>query len=102
MSRSEFRFNRKRKHYSYLFKDIGIYRKNILISTKPKRKWHNKVKINVRLYKHPNPNSKKEVFIIPKIYVDHLEAFDKQILKWKFDKNDKRKVKRIKKQNKTG
>lgn len=101
MSRSEFRFNKKRRHYSYLFKDKGNYRKNILLSTKSKRKWHNKEKTNVKLYKHPNPKSKKEAFIIPKIYVDHNDAFDELLSNWKFDKNDKRKIKRIKKK-KTG
>ena len=35
MSRSEFRWNKKRKHYAYLFKDIGRKRLNLLISSKP-------------------------------------------------------------------
>ena len=35
MSRNEFRWNKKRKHYAYLHKDIGTKRINILISSKP-------------------------------------------------------------------
>ena len=31
MSRSEFRWNKKRKHYSYLFKDVGQQKMNLLI-----------------------------------------------------------------------
>ncbi len=34
MSRSEFRWNKKRKHYAYLHKDIGKKRKNILLTSK--------------------------------------------------------------------
>ncbi len=44
MSRSKFRFNKKRKHYAYLFKDLGSYRKNLILSTKPFRVFHNKLK----------------------------------------------------------
>ena len=35
LARSEFRLNKKRKHYSYLHKDIGSKRLNILITSKP-------------------------------------------------------------------
>ena len=35
MARSEFRWNKKRKHYAYLHKDRGSKRKNILITSKP-------------------------------------------------------------------
>ena len=35
MSISEFRYNKKRRHYAYIFKKIGAARKNILISSKP-------------------------------------------------------------------
>ena len=96
MSISEFRFNKKRKHYSYLFKTIGVYRKNVLLSTKPIRIWKGKIKFNIKLFKHPNPNSIKVVYIIPIVYVDHMDSFYPQSLKWKFDKNDKRLIKRLK------
>ena len=35
MSRSEFKWNKKRKHYAYLFKDIGDKRKNLLLHSDP-------------------------------------------------------------------
>lgn len=97
MSRSEFRYNRKRKHYSYLFKDVGFERKNIVLTSKPYRKEHKKMKKNIKLFKNPNPNSDNDSYLIPKIYTDKEETFDKRKLKWKFHQNDKRKVKRIKK-----
>ena len=64
MSRSEFRYNRKRKHYSYLFKDVGSKRKNIILSSKPVRKEHKKIKRNVKLYKNPNPNMNSDSYVI--------------------------------------
>ena len=96
MSISEFRYNKKRKHYAYLFKTIGMYRRNILLSTKPIRIWRGKIKNNIKLFKHPNAKSNKVVYVIPIIYVDNINNFYPQILKWKFDKNDKRIIKRIK------
>ena len=112
MSRSEFRWNKKRKHYAYLHKDLGEFRKNILLTSKPKvfRKKNGKVKVvfnNVRLYAHLNPSKKNsadqfiEYFVIPKNYVDNISSFDEYVFQdWCFDKNDKRKIKRIKKQRK--
>lgn len=100
MSKSEFRYNKKRKHYSYLFKDIGQLRKNLLLSSKQTRKHHGKRKKNVKLYRHPNKKIAKESFIIPLIYIDDIRSFDSKILNWAFDKNDKRKIKRIKKKKK--
>ena len=104
MSRSEFRFNKKRKHYAYLHKDIGNKRKNILISTKPvvKEKKHHKQRIinNVALYHHPNSNKAGIFYIIPRNYLDETDAFSKQVYKWNWNKNDKRKIKRIKKMKK--
>lgn len=109
MSLSEFRFNKKRKHYAYLFKELGKKRKNILITTKPNILKHKKnntkvILVNVPLYKHPNPNKDKILdtyYLIPKIYIDELSSFeDKNLKEWSFNINDKRKVKRIKKQKK--
>ena len=97
MSRSEFRYNKKRKHYAYLFKDVGEYRKNILLSTKPLRIVHGKQKRNVLLFKHPDRKQTIVVYVIPYVYIDHFSSFDSEILFWFFDKNDKRKIKRIKK-----
>jgi len=100
MARSEFRFNKRRKHYSYLFKGNEFRIKNIVLSTKPYRKEHSKIKKNVKLYKHPNPNSVKQAYIVPIIYNDDIASFDEKKLNWRFHPNDKRKVKRIKKHHK--
>ena len=94
ISLSEFRYNRKRKHYSYLFKSIGSFRLNIIFSTKPVRRHNNRVLKNVSLYKHPNENSDKSIYAIPIIHLDHVSFFDRK-LNWHFDRNDKRKIKRI-------
>ena len=105
MSLSEFRYNKKRKHYAYLFKTIGVKRKNILISSKPvmiekkHRKNHLKIKItiNIVLFHHPNIAKQGKYYVIPKVYVDDIASFGSVILKgWSFSKNDKRKIKRIK------
>ena len=96
MSASEFRYNKKRKHYSYIFKIVGTYRKNIVLSSKPFWKHHKKVKRNILLFRHPNPKSKQTVYVIPYVYIDHISSFDCKILMWKFHQNDKRKIKRIK------
>ena len=100
MARSEFRYNRKRKHYSYLFKDIGNRRKNIVLTSKEYRKEHKRIKKNLKLYKNPNPNNDKQSYLIPIIYNDGAESFDERKLKWGFHPNDKRKVKRLKKRGK--
>ena len=101
MARSEFRYNRKRKHYSYLFKDIGLRRKNIVLTSKPFRKEHKKAKKNIKLYKNPNPNNNSDSYFVPKIYIDSIDSFDSRKLKWFFHPNDKRKIKRIIKKAKT-
>lgn len=97
MALSEFRWNKKRNHYTYSFKEIGNLRLNIIITTKPIRMVHGKPKKNIRLAKHPNPNCSKDAFIIPFVYVDHVSSFFGRIYNWNFDRNDKRTIKRIKK-----
>ena len=99
MSRSGFRYNRKRKHYSYLFKDLGTKRKIIILSSKPFRKVRKKIKKNIKLYRHPNPCSNKEVCVIPFVYIDDITSFEEKKRNWKFHPNDKRIIKRIKKQH---
>ena len=96
MSRSEFRWNKKRKHYAYLFKDIGVLRFNIILSTKPIRFVNGKAKRNIRLFKHPNPVNESIVYVITYVYIDGLDSFGDKIYPWSFDKNDKRIIKRIK------
>ena len=100
-----FRFNKKRKHYAYIFKIIDGFCLNILLTTdfESIRKDHKRTKLvkNIRLFKHPNPNSHIEVYIYNHApYYDAIGSFDDKRLKWKWDINDKRKVKRMKKYNK--
>ena len=102
MSCSEFRWNKKRKHYAYLFKDMGSKRHNILISSKPimvdkKNKKKKRLIKNIPLFRHPNPNKEGRFFLIRIIYIDEFSSFDDKTYNWSWDKNDKRKVKRIKK-----
>ena len=101
MSRSEFRWSKKRKHYDYLFKDKGFRVKNLLLTTKPVifRKKHGKIKMynNIPLFRHPNKKKKGQFYIVVYVYIDELSAFDEHIYDcWQFDKNDKRKIKRLK------
>ena len=100
MSLSEFRYNKKRKHYAYIFKAMGIYRKCILFSTKPTRVWKNKTKKNIKLFRHPNKKCLKTIYLIPIVHVDSKNCFDIKLYLWSFDKNDKRLIKRIKKMSK--
>ena len=99
MSISEFRWNKKRKHYSYLFKIIGDKRMNILISTKPFVYRRGKIAIkNIALTRHPNPNMRGQFYLVPRRFLDDYSCFeDKVYSNWRFDINDKRNVKRIKK-----
>ena len=85
---------------------MGLKRKNILITSKPvmleKKHKNNRIKtkmtINVVLFCHPNHSKKGQFYLIPRVYIDYVDSFDDVVLKkWHFDKNDKRKVKRIKK-----
>lgn len=110
MSRSEFRWNKKRKHYAYLFKDLGDYRKNILLHSENssfKSIKNNKQKEFIRnhtiLYRHPNPNKRLEekYYVENRIYIDHKSSFDERIYSWNWHPNDKRKIKRIKKGRRT-
>lgn len=98
--RTEFRYNRKRKHYAYIYGFKGDYRQNLLLSTKPSRKIKNKGKVknvrNIKVSKHPNPNSNTQVYIVNQRYVDHKNSFGR-LLNWLFSKEDRKKVKKIKK-----
>ena len=97
MARSEFRFNKKRRHFCYLFKDVGNRRLNFLLSTKPVHLIHKKSKKNIKLSRHPDATDETELYIIPFIYIDELDSFGSDIYPWSFDRNDKRKIKRLKK-----
>lgn len=102
MALSEFRYNKKRKHYSYIYGHKGEYRKNLLLSSKPvrkvkKRNGNYKIINNIKLQRHPNPNCKDDEYIMTKRYLDHKDDFGRKFNTWSFDKNDKRALKRIKK-----
>ena len=110
MSRSEFRYNKKRKHYAYLFKDLGDYRRNILLHSDPSKRgdWDKKkekdfMKRHTKLYRHPDLNKPAiEIYYVEnRIYVDNKDSFKEKVYKWKWDKNDKRIIKRLKKGRRT-
>lgn len=103
--KDKFWYNRKRKHYSYVYKIINDYCANILLTTKAesKQKKHRKSKIvkNIKLFRHPNKNSVSDVYIYNHPpYYDQKKSFDERKLNWCWDINDKRKVKRMKKYEK--
>ena len=109
MSRTEFRWNKKRKHYAYIFKDYGDYRANILLSTDPLfiDKKHKKkiIRKNIKIFHHPNPrlkdNENRFYIINHKPYIDYKYSFDNKVYRtWKCDKLDKRLIKRFKKYKK--
>ena len=101
-----FRFNKKRKHYAYIFKIKNGYCLNILLTTQSKsiHKKHGKTKVvnNIKVYKHPNSKISNVVIYIynHSPYVDSLESFSRKELDWIWDINDKRNVKRMKKYKK--
>ena len=102
MAISQFKYNKRRKHYAYSHKKRGSKEENILISSKPYVKKHKKGKNriilrNVPLYHHPNSNKEGQFYVIPRNYVDDSTDFDTKVYKWNWHKNDKRKIKRIKK-----
>ena len=106
MARSEFRWNKKRKHYAYIFKDVGDRWKNILLHSDPfKIEGLSQEKIKeihrkyIKLYRHPNKNKPTEetFYVENRIYCDEKVCFDEHVYPWNWDINDKRKIKRIKK-----
>ena len=102
MALSEFRYNKKRKHYAYLFKATGAKRKNLLITSKEcvlkhKRGKIRKVMDNIPLVHHPNSEKQGSFFVIPRVYTDEKSSFEETIYRWNWNINDKRKIKRIKK-----
>ena len=64
MSRSEFRYNKKRKHYAYLFKDVGSRRKNIVLSSKPFRIEHKRKKRKNQKKKRSRNNNVINIYIM--------------------------------------
>ena len=97
--RTEFRYNRRRKHYSYIYKQKGDYRYNLLMSSNEYIRRKNKIiGRNVPLYKHPNPNKPNEKsYIMTRRYVDHKNDFGPVKKNWFFHIFDRLKIKKIKK-----
>ena len=93
MALSEFRFNRRRKHPSYVFKKKNNKYHSILITHAPKTG----NKKNIKLYKNPKLNDKTDAYLVPKIYKDDLSSYNQPYNNWQFHTYDKRNVKRIKK-----
>ena len=103
MSKNEFRYNKKRKHFSYIHKKRGLKVENILISSKPFVIKHKNGKdkivlINVRLFHHPNPAKEGLFYVVPRNYFDDYSSFGQKQYAWNWHRHDKRKIKRIKKQ----
>ena len=93
-----------------MFKDVGNFRKNLLLHSDPtKRKNWNKEKQkdfekkHIKLFRHPNPNkhSQEKFYVEIRIYFDPSNSFSEQKYPWKWDENDKRTIKRIKKGHRT-
>ena len=61
------------------------------------------IKKHTKLYRHPNPNKSTDAtyYVENRIYLDDVESFSNQIYPWKWNKNDKRKIKRLKKRHRT-
>ena len=102
MSLSQFKWNKKRKHYAYSHKKRGSKEENILITSKRYIKKHKKgkervVSENIPLNRHPDKNKHGQFYVIPRNYLDDSTSFDSKVYDWKWDVNDKRKIKRIKK-----
>ena len=92
MSISKFRFNKRRKHPSYVFKEKNN-KYHCIIITHSKT---TKSKANIPLYKNPQREKKKQAYLVPKIYKDEKSFYGKKINNFSFHKFDKRKVKHIK------
>ena len=92
MSKSEFRWNKKRKHYAYIHKNYGVKYLNILITSKPivLRKGKKTI-INIPLHHHPNKKKEGQYYVIPRNYIDNNDSFDIKIYDWVWEKTIKEK-----------
>ena len=108
MTDNKFRYNKKRKHYSYSFRKRNGYSENILLTTdsvfENKKYGKRVIRHNIPIA-HPNPrrqNDGKTYYIVNHSpYIDKEGSFyPKEYHNWKWRPNDKRKVKRFKKYKK--
>lgn len=96
MSISEFRYNKKRKHYSYIHGQRNDRRKNILITSKPVIRTKKKDIHNKPLFHHPNKYNDGQYYVVIRNYSDDKSCFGDKTYDWNWDRNDKRTIKRIK------
>ena len=100
MAISEFRYNKRRQHYSYIYGRKNNQLKNLLLSSKSyrkvkKRNGRYKIVNNVQLQRHPNPNCKEKEYVMTKKSLDYPYDFGRKLSNWSFDVNYKRKIKRL-------
>ncbi len=104
MQENSFRYNKKRKHYSYTLRHKNGYSEIILLTTdavfKDKKYGRTIIRNNIPIYQHPNPNKQsngeKYYIINHHPYFDKDESFNPKAYRWKWHPMDKRKVKRFK------
>ena len=53
--------------------------------------------VNIPLVHHPNPDKDGQFYVVPRNYADDKDSFDGKVYDWNWDRNYKRKIKRIKK-----
>lgn len=103
MNKKYFGYNKRRKHYAYVYDSDGNLRNNLLLSTKPVVKITKKGKTrfvdNEELYKHPNPNYKPKnkndkVYLVKRKYVDNKDNISVRP-GWFFHEKDIPKVEKI-------
>lgn len=70
MALSEFRFNKRKKHPSYVFKKKHDNYNSILITHAKKTR----NKENIQLYKNPKPNDSSIAYVISKVYKDNISS----------------------------
>ena len=102
MSKSEFKYNKKRKHYSYSHKKCGVKEEKhpYFFKTICKKEQKGKGKDNSKKYSSASSSKSKKrrsILCYSKNYLDDSESFDSIQYNWCWDRNDKRKIKRIKK-----
>ncbi len=94
MAISEFRFNKKRKHPAYVFKQKDGKYHSLTITHSKKHKKKNTQK----LYKNPSPKDTSDAYVVKKVVKDDISAYGKKPLKnWGFHTYDRRNIKKLKK-----
>lgn len=88
--KKHFRFNKRRKHPSYVFKEKnGNYHSIIVTHSSHNGK-------NIKLYRNPNRNDSSPSYFVPRVYVDAKSSYGREYKNWKLSYRDKLKYYRIK------